>query len=265
MSTPTVTPPPQDLPRSHARGSTEFNNRVNQYIPWQARFAEELANAILPWLSELSTQVANDRSFVAGSAADAGALLTQVAQSLADQVSALRGASSSSNAVALGAMSFTVAAELAFSPGSYVNITTPNDASVTMAGRVTDYASTTLEVEVLYKSGSGTFDDWRIDVAGAPGAVMDGGIALQSATVAEQSAAEAQAAADIAEQSATDAQAAATEASGYTENAAIRTTRAVIESDATLAPQANGFSVGPVTVADGVTVTLLTGATWSII
>ena len=71
--------------------------------------------------------------------------------------------------------------------------------------------------------------------------------------------------ANDAEQSALEAQAAATEASGYTENAAIRTTRAVIENDATLAPQANGLSVGPVTVADGATVTLLPGATWSII
>ena len=58
---------------------------------------------------------------------------------------------------------------------------------------------------------------------------------------------------------------------GYTANAvgggvgAILLTASTVTANATLATGQNGFSVGPVTTANGVTVTIASGQTWTII
>jgi len=69
--------------------------------------------------------------------------------------------SSTSNTISTGSKTFTVASGLPFSAGQAVQVY--NSGSNYMYGNVTSYSSTSLVVNIVYVTGSGTFTSWSID------------------------------------------------------------------------------------------------------
>lgn len=79
-------------------------------------------------------------------------------------------ASSTSNTIGTGTKTFTVPSNLGFQPGQYVIIQQSGNTANFMTGRVTSYGGTSLVVSVTATGGSGTINNWTIDISGAPGA-----------------------------------------------------------------------------------------------
>ena len=83
----------------------------------------------------------------------------------------LVGTSTTSLAIGTGAKAFTTQADKQFNPGQFVQIVSDaNPTTQWMFGQITAYSGTDLDVNVLSTTGSGTWSDWTIYVAGARGA-----------------------------------------------------------------------------------------------
>lgn len=78
-------------------------------------------------------------------------------------------ASSTSNTIGIGTKTFTVPSGLGFQVGQYILIQENGNTANVMSGRVLSYSGTTLSVDVTNTLGSGTINNWTIDVSGAPG------------------------------------------------------------------------------------------------
>lgn len=179
MSNPTITPPPEDPPKNTDRGRSNFTQKMDALVAWFSTLTSEMTT-LISWIAAQVTAVSNSESNAAASASAASAAASTAVQKVNDQVDAFRGTSTTSNTAGVGSKSFTTQAEMAFAVGTYVTIYTTEDATVSMSGRVTAYAGTSLTVNVTAFSGSGTFTNWNIDISGAPG---DSGLVLKSAAL----------------------------------------------------------------------------------
>lgn len=77
--------------------------------------------------------------------------------------------STTSNTIGTGAKTFTIAAGLAYLPGTRARFASAAGVSNFMEGVVTSYSGTTIAVWVDKIGGSGTRADWNVSVAGQPG------------------------------------------------------------------------------------------------
>jgi len=78
--------------------------------------------------------------------------------------------STTSVSIGTGSKSFTTQSGLAYTAGARVRTSSAADTSNYMEGLVTAYSGTTLVVNMTRESGSGTFADWNINLAGDVGA-----------------------------------------------------------------------------------------------
>ncbi|TNM61551.1 hypothetical protein FHN55_17005 [Streptomyces sp. NP160] len=85
--------------------------------------------------------------------------------------------SSSSVTIGTGSKTFTVASGLAFAAGNYVRVQSTANATTYMAGNVTSYSGTSLVINVVETSGTGTLGSWTIGLTGAKGAAGSTGSA----------------------------------------------------------------------------------------
>lgn len=81
----------------------------------------------------------------------------------------LHTASSSSVLIGTGTKTFTVPSGLGFFTGQYVLIQVSGSPNNYMLGRVTSYSGTTLVMNMTVTAGSGTFNNWLIDLSGPQG------------------------------------------------------------------------------------------------
>jgi len=79
-------------------------------------------------------------------------------------------ASSTTNTIGTGTLTFTVPSALGFQPGQFVLVQQTGNTANYMGGRIVSYSGTTLTLSITTIGGSGTFSNWTIDVSGAPGA-----------------------------------------------------------------------------------------------
>lgn len=79
----------------------------------------------------------------------------------------LQATSNTSAVVEVGVKAFTVEANKGFQPGQWVTIARGD---INMVATVVSYVGTTLNVNVIYLRGSGTFNTWTIAVSGPRGA-----------------------------------------------------------------------------------------------
>jgi hypothetical protein len=78
--------------------------------------------------------------------------------------------SASNHTIGTGVKNFTIPANLPFSVGAYVVITSTANPTVDwMNGQITSYVGTTLQVNVERTNGSGAHTDWVIQFSGPPG------------------------------------------------------------------------------------------------
>lgn len=116
------------------------------------------------------------------SAAAASEASAEAAKNSAEAAAGLLSITSTSSVeIGIGAKSFTIASGLGLTAGQWVIIS--SDANPTtnyMTGNITSYSSTTLSVNIVHASGSGTLADWTIKLSGVQGA--DGAAGTVSAT-----------------------------------------------------------------------------------
>lgn len=92
------------------------------------------------------------------------------AASASAQAAALTGTSTTSVAISAGSKTLTTQAGKAFSPGTFVLLTSnANPTTHYILAQVTAYSDTTLTISVVSIAGSGSRADWTIRVAGGPG------------------------------------------------------------------------------------------------
>lgn len=97
--------------------------------------------------------------------------------------------SSTSNTIGLGAKTFTVTAGKSFQPGMYLILAdTAAPSTNSMVAQVTSYSSTTLVVNSVKITGSGTFTAWTISFSAAPGVATVSGLDWLSTVTASASA-----------------------------------------------------------------------------
>lgn len=80
------------------------------------------------------------------------------------------GASSTSLAIGTGSKAFTTQAGLAYQVGARVRASSAADGTNYMEGLVSAYSGTSLTIAVTTVGGSGTKNDWNLNIAGQPGA-----------------------------------------------------------------------------------------------
>lgn len=80
--------------------------------------------------------------------------------------------SATSNTIGTGLLSFTVPDSLSYYVGVPIRITRTSVTSTYMLGLVASYTATTLQVLVIYTSGTGTFTDWTINLGQTPPASL---------------------------------------------------------------------------------------------
>lgn len=99
------------------------------------------------------------------------ALFTRIADPFADPTAVVNDTSTSSNAIAVGDLTFSVSSGKAYIVGQPVTATATAGNSVT--GTIKSYSGTTLVITVNQEQGSGTFTSWTIKSTpnGWPGAV----------------------------------------------------------------------------------------------
>jgi alpha-tubulin suppressor-like RCC1 family protein len=92
-------------------------------------------------------------------------------QTLSVQVAgSFRATSVTSLPISVGAKTFAIEANRAFTAGDYVIAKSDANANNFMVGQVTSYGGTTLVVDVEAIGGSGTHAGWSIAISGSPGA-----------------------------------------------------------------------------------------------
>jgi hypothetical protein len=84
---------------------------------------------------------------------------------------AITATSSTTQSIVGGTLSFQVPTQAAWAPGMYVSIIDTADFSNTLSAIVVSYSGTTLVVDVVALTGSGTYSSWLINLSGAPGIV----------------------------------------------------------------------------------------------
>ena len=82
---------------------------------------------------------------------------------------AITAQSSTSQTIALGALSFSIPPQAAFAPGMFISSVDNTNSSNWMWGTVASYSGTTLVVNVQRTNGSGTSSSWSINLSGAIG------------------------------------------------------------------------------------------------
>ena len=127
-------------------------------------------------LGEAAASAAAAASSEAAAAASEGAAATSETNAAASATLALgyasryKGTSTTSLAIGTGSKAFTTQADKFFDVGVFVLATSDADETNYMWGQVTAYSGTSLTVNVIVISGSGTHADWTITVSGARGA-----------------------------------------------------------------------------------------------
>lgn len=97
--------------------------------------------------------------------------------------------SATSNSIGLGAKTFTVTAGKSFQPGMYLIFADTAAPSVnSMVAQITSYSGTTLVVNSVKITGSGTFTAWTISFSAAPGVATGSGLDWLSTVTASASA-----------------------------------------------------------------------------
>lgn len=97
--------------------------------------------------------------------------------------------STTSNTIGLGAKTFTVAAGKSFQPSMYLTIgDTAAPSTNSMVVQITSYSGTTLVVNSVKITGSGTFTAWTIAFSAAPGVAASSGLDYLSTVTASASA-----------------------------------------------------------------------------
>lgn len=152
----------------------DLYDEVNQLLT----DAETIADTIVPQAEAAQTAAeaaqtaaegfrdqAETFALSAESEADAAAASAVAA---AASAAALIGTSTTSLAIGTGTKVFTTQASKLFTIGGYVIAT--RGTTDYMFGQVTGYTGTTLTIDSVATSGSGTYTDWTISVAGARGA-----------------------------------------------------------------------------------------------
>ena len=108
-------------------------------------------------------------------AANAFTLATflRTADPFANPATVVNDTSTTSNSIAVGALTFTVSASKGYIVGQPVNIVATGHAGNSVTGTVTSYSGTTLVVNINQLQGSGTYTSWTITMTtnGYPGAV----------------------------------------------------------------------------------------------
>ncbi|MES2030828.1 MAG: collagen-like protein [Pseudomonadota bacterium] len=94
----------------------------------------------------------------------------------------ISGTSASTVSVAAGSQSFTTQAGIAFVIGQRVVVSNP-DASLVMAGPISSYSGTTLQIVADYATGTGSSNNWTISITGAKGQKGDKGDQGNASTV----------------------------------------------------------------------------------
>jgi hypothetical protein len=79
------------------------------------------------------------------------------------------GSSTTSLVIGTGSKVFATQAGLAYQVGGYVRASSAAGGANFMEGFVTDYVGTSMTIGVIKVGGAGTFADWNLQVAGAPG------------------------------------------------------------------------------------------------
>ena len=113
-----------------------------------------------------SASDADADAIAADASADAAVVSAAAAAASAQR---LQGTSVTTNTVGGGLKTFQTQAGKMFDVGVYMHIVDNAEAANSMSGVVTAYSGTTLTVNVLALSGSGTKSDWRLYVSGSPG------------------------------------------------------------------------------------------------
>lgn len=141
------------------------------------------ASATSAMASENAAETAETNAGLSETAAEVAQSLAEVARAGAQSAEAgavavsasLSGTSITSNTIGTGSKSFTTQTLKAFTPGSWLLIT--SDANPTgdyMHGVSTAYSGTELTIDVQTSNGSGTHTDWSIRVSGLKGASGSG-------------------------------------------------------------------------------------------
>lgn len=195
---PGYTPPPADLPQRGDRAT--FSNRVDAWVTWfstvilpqlAAMVASAYANAVDAAASAVSALGAKTAAETARDAAqaardtaqgyrdtalayrDAAALSATDAQNSATasaaSATALVATSTTSVAVGAGLKTFTTQAGKQFAPGVLVAVGSAGTPTSRMWGAVSSYSGTTLIVNVVDFTGTGSAADWAIAPGGATG------------------------------------------------------------------------------------------------
>lgn len=121
-------------------------------------------------VKQTTTTAKPDSQAIAKAIREDAVLLASVRGEKGDAGSGYKASATNSTAIALGAKTFDVAANLAYSVGARVRITASSDVTKFMEGVVTAYTGTTLTVQVDTVSGTGSFASWNFNVAGERGA-----------------------------------------------------------------------------------------------
>jgi hypothetical protein len=143
----------------------EFDLVADAFEDLEGAVAEAQAAA-----SEAQAAQAASESNVAETEANV-ALAQQAVLDAQAQAEKLRTTSSTSNSIGTGTKTWTIEENEFFTAGMYILIQDNDDPSVNfMFGTITDYTGDQLEVDVDVSGGSGTYEDWIINIAGARGA-----------------------------------------------------------------------------------------------
>jgi hypothetical protein len=151
--------------------ATHANTAEQAALGHKNAAAESLAAAVLKAASaNLSSQTAATR---AGEVVIMAATVTQLsgqtatnAAIAANHAAALTASSSSSNVVESGVKVFEITSGKQFQPMQWVIAAASGGA---MSGQVVSYVGTTLTLNVVQVSGTGTHTEWTLGLSGAPG------------------------------------------------------------------------------------------------
>ena len=108
-------------------------------------------------------------------ATDQVTLATTQANLAATLAAGIRATSSSSNSISLGSKTFTIQSGKQFQAGQFVMVNDSATPTNYLFGQITSYSSTSLVINVIVTSGSGTISNWNISISGTQGAKGDTG------------------------------------------------------------------------------------------
>lgn len=163
---PGYTAPPANLPIRGDRAT--FSTYVDAWVTWFStviltQLATMILNAYNNAVDCFNNAVAGAASALAASNSASAASVSAGTALSAVNAPAYNDTSTSSNAIGLGAKTFTVTAGKLWGPGMSLTFqATPGNS---MTGYVTSYAGTSLVMDIQAVTGSGTFASWAIGMA----------------------------------------------------------------------------------------------------